>query len=128
MASVSASLVAGPAKVVTTTAGVISGLPTQTVTKLQEKFTDMKKEIEESNTAVTVAVGTAVSVSSTLSLSYVIWFLRGGSLLTSLLTNLPAWQFFDPLPVLDSWEGGGGGDSSKDDEDEAEKRLRDMMK
>ena len=41
-----------------------------------------------------VAVGTGLSV------GYVVWLLRGGVLLTSLLSSLPAWRFVDPLPVL----------------------------
>jgi hypothetical protein len=31
---------------------------------------------------------------------YVIWLIRGGLLLSSVLSSLPAWRFVDPLPVL----------------------------
>jgi hypothetical protein len=31
---------------------------------------------------------------------YVIWLLRGGLLLSSLLSSLPAWHVIDPMPVL----------------------------
>ncbi len=31
---------------------------------------------------------------------FLTWFLRGGSLLTSLLSSMPLWSRFDPLPVL----------------------------
>ena len=43
-----------------------------------------------------------VSAATTLSLSagYVLWLLRGGVLLSSLIASLPAWQLLDPLPVL----------------------------
>ncbi|MEO2024387.1 MAG: hypothetical protein ABGZ23_00740 [Fuerstiella sp.] len=40
------------------------------------------------------------------------WLLRGGSLLTSLLSSLPAWQAFDPLAVLETFH-----ESGDDDED-----------
>ena len=45
-------------------------------------------------------VGAAVAV-TTLSAGYVLWVLRGGYLVASLLSSLPTWQFVDPLPALD---------------------------
>jgi hypothetical protein len=35
-----------------------------------------------------------------MSVGYVIWLLRGGLLLSSLLSSLPAWHTMDPMPVL----------------------------
>ncbi|HVQ25372.1 MAG TPA: hypothetical protein VMV01_09340, partial [Planctomycetota bacterium] len=35
-----------------------------------------------------------------LTVGYVLWLLRGGALLASLLSSLPAWRLIDPLPVL----------------------------
>jgi len=35
-----------------------------------------------------------------VSVGYVVWLLRGGFLLGSLLSSLPAWHVIDPLPVL----------------------------
>ena len=32
---------------------------------------------------------------------YVFWFMRGGALLASMVSSLPAWQSYDPLPILD---------------------------
>jgi hypothetical protein len=50
------------------------------------------------------AVGaTAVSVTG-LSVGYVLWLIRGGTLLASLMSSLPAWCSMDPLPVLDSFD------------------------
>ena len=45
-------------------------------------------------------VGSTVAVTTGLSVGYVIWLLRGGLLLASVLTSMPAWRAFDPLPVL----------------------------
>ncbi len=45
-------------------------------------------------------VGASVAVGTGLSIGYVLWLLRGGVLLGSLLSTLPAWRFIDPLPVL----------------------------
>ncbi|TLY21832.1 MAG: hypothetical protein E6K66_08630, partial [Nitrospirae bacterium] len=47
----------------------------------------------------------------TLSVGFVAWILRGGSLLASFLVSMPAWRHFDPLPVLNS----GGRDRRKHD-------------
>ena len=35
-----------------------------------------------------------------LSAGFLLWILRGGSLLASFLVSMPAWRHFDPLPVL----------------------------
>ncbi len=47
-----------------------------------------------------LVVGTALTVSTTFTVGYVIWMLRGGMLLTSLLAQMPAWRLIDPLVVL----------------------------
>jgi len=51
-----------------------------------------------------VAVGIATGMSVSFAAGYVIWLLRGGSLLASLLAATPLWKSFDPLPVLAFWE------------------------
>ena len=50
-------------------------------------------------------IGSAVAVGTGLSVGYVIWLLRGGLLITSLLSSLPAWRYIDPLPVLGRLQG-----------------------
>jgi hypothetical protein len=45
-------------------------------------------------------IGSSVVATTGLTVGYVIWLVRGGVLLTSLLTSMPAWQLMDPLPVL----------------------------
>lgn len=44
-----------------------------------------------------------------MSVGYVIWLIRGGALVGSMLSAMPAWQMIDPLPVLH--RGGGRGHS-----------------
>jgi hypothetical protein len=39
-------------------------------------------------------------MASSLTAGYVIWLIRGGYLLTSLLVQMPVWRFLDPLPIL----------------------------
>jgi hypothetical protein len=45
-------------------------------------------------------LASSVAITGGLSVGYVIWLLRGGLLLTSLLSSLPAWHVIDPMPVL----------------------------
>ncbi len=42
----------------------------------------------------------SAGLSAGVSIGYVIWLLRGGVLLSSLLAAMPAWVALDPLPIL----------------------------
>ncbi|MEZ5658328.1 MAG: DUF4347 domain-containing protein [Burkholderiaceae bacterium] len=42
----------------------------------------------------------SVAVSTGVSIGYVIWLLRGGALISSIIASMPAWRSIDPLPVL----------------------------
>ena len=57
--------------------------------------TDILEEVQ-SNTLQVAFKGT----SFVLSAGFLTWALRGASLLASIAASLPAWQGFDPLPVL----------------------------
>jgi Cadherin-like len=59
-------------------------------------------------------VASTTAVSATLSIGYVIWLVRGGALLSSLLASMPAWKMVDPLPILGSM--GGSDDADQDDD------------
>jgi VCBS repeat-containing protein len=56
-------------------------------------------------------VGSVGAVTTGLSVGYIIWFVRGGMLLSGLLAQMPAWQMLDPLLVIDD-------PSRKEDDDE----------
>ena len=45
---------------------------------------------------VQVATGTSIAMSA----GFVAWLLRGGALAASMLSSLPLWSSFDPIPVL----------------------------
>jgi hypothetical protein len=61
-----------------------------------------------------LVVGSSVVVSTSLSVGYVVWMLRGGSLMTAFMSSMPAWQSFDPLPIIDSFSI-----ENHDDEDDS---------
>ncbi|MGA2583457.1 MAG: Ig-like domain-containing protein [Tepidisphaeraceae bacterium] len=68
------------------------------------KNLDTVKSDMASEKSLKVAAGSATVVSLGASAAYFVWLLRGGSLLSSLLSIFPAWKAMDPLPVLDSYE------------------------
>ena len=51
-----------------------------------------------------VVVGSSAIATTSLSVGYVIWMLRGGSLFASFVSSLPAWTSFDLLPVLEKFD------------------------
>jgi hypothetical protein len=91
-----------------------------------KKLDELAQELDAPTKKTIVNVGTVAGMSSTLlSVGYVIWCLRGGSLVATLLTTLPLWRWLDPLPVLDHYDENGKRRQGQADEDE--ERLRSMM-
>jgi len=62
------------------------------------------RQLDSELSVVTLASGVIGGMLTTASTGYVIWLLRAGPLVASVLSSLPAWRTFDPLPVLDFWE------------------------
>jgi hypothetical protein len=87
----------------------VESAPEQVFPFLSAK-SEMSKEMDAaddkliSDRKLNVVAGSATAASFGASAAYVLWMLRGGSLLSSLLSILPAWQSMDPLPVLDNFE------------------------
>ena len=67
---------------------------------LRDSLDAVKQEMTSQNTLSQVYLGSAIVSSIGLSVGYVVWLLRGGMLIASLLSSMPAWQFLDPLPIL----------------------------
>ncbi len=49
-----------------------------------------------------LVLGATTIASTAISVGYVIWLIRCGSLVASMLASLPTWCSFDPLPILTS--------------------------
>lgn len=75
---------------------------------------DLKEDMESDQSFEKFVVGTTTVGITGLTVGYVIWLIRGGTLLASLISSLPAWCSFDPLPVLDRW--GPSDDRRRDDD------------
>ena len=74
----------------------------------------MRETIAVEPTVEHKIVGSTVAVTGAMSVGYVIWLLRGGLLLSSLLSSLPAWHSMDPMPVL-ARSGNSEEDGEEDD-------------
>jgi hypothetical protein len=61
-------------------------------------------------------IGSALTVSTGLTVGYVMWMLRGGMLLSSIVAQIPVWSLMDPLVIL----------SRADDDDEDKPRDDDQ--
>ncbi|HYH41033.1 MAG TPA: hypothetical protein VD867_03535, partial [Burkholderiales bacterium] len=75
--------------------------------QLRDSMKDQTR-LEAATVAATAATGMSLSV------GYVVWLLRGGALLSTFLSSLPAWRFIDPLPVLGRMDEDDDGDDADD--------------
>ena len=67
-------------------------------------FTDsldlLREQVQENIEFNKIVIGSSLSVTTGLSIGYVIWLIRGGVLLSTVLSSLPAWRMIDPLPIV----------------------------
>jgi hypothetical protein len=102
MADVLRDLMRGPGSHETAQEGPNTGFfsaeaLTQTLDRIQQQIDlSMASDAKQGNMIIGMATGLGMSVFA----GYVIWALRGTSLLVGALTAMPMWRCFDPLPVL----------------------------
>jgi hypothetical protein len=96
------------ARTIRTTATPISGPSFTAISDAMLTLAfDTAEEFMEWDNKITsdeIAIGTVAIVSSAISAGYVIWLLRGGTLIAGLLSSIPAWCSFDPLPIVETYE------------------------
>jgi hypothetical protein len=81
----------------------------------QQQLNSLQNDINQQLHLDKTTVASSLVVSTGLSVGYVLWLVRGGVLLSSLLSTLPAWRLIDPLPILgylDRSKRGGDEDDS----------------
>ncbi|MBB1272036.1 BspA family leucine-rich repeat surface protein [Psychromonas sp. SR45-3] len=76
---------------------------------------DLDASAEQNQIIQDLSVGTVAGVGITGTAIFVSWLLRGGSLLASLLTAMPAWRSLDVLPILTASEALTPAESSEPD-------------
>ncbi len=67
---------------------------------LEHDLDEMDREIQAAGAETQLVVGSVLAASSSLTVGYIIWMLRGGMLLSSMIAQMPAWRRMDPLVVL----------------------------
>jgi hypothetical protein len=76
---------------------------------------EMRRSLSEEGRLEASALAVAAAATLGLSVGYVIWLLRGGVLISSLLSSLPAWRLVDPLPILGRLDDDEDSDEAADD-------------
>lgn len=69
---------------------------------LAAKLDAMGRHLVAADAAQNAAIRTVSQVALAMTAGYVMWSLRGASLLASLITSLPLWRSLDPLPILEA--------------------------
>jgi len=95
-----------------------------TYERLRNSLDDLEQETANDIEFSKTVVGSAVAASIGLSVGYVVWMIRGGMLLASVLSSMPAWQIADPLPIL----AGDKDDAESDDRESLEKIIKNGSK
>ena len=108
----------------------IAALSESDYTLVRNSLDVIQEEINAEIMLGRTVLGSAIAASIGLSAGYVIWLLKGGSLLASVLSSLPAWQLADPLAILSSKKGDGVIDDDDDESletiiDDGTKRVED---
>ncbi|TVT50032.1 MAG: DUF4347 domain-containing protein [Denitromonas halophila] len=70
--------------------------------RLEQAFAQLRQGADEEAVDLQQGIGVSVVTGAGLTIGYVAWLIRGGVLLTSLLSTMPAWRLLDPLPILNS--------------------------
>jgi hypothetical protein len=75
------------------------------LTRNLDEFADaMQEQAQEEQAFDALVAGSTAVVTTGLTVGYLVWALRGGSLLATMISSLPAWTLIDPLPILNSFE------------------------
>ncbi|MDH3718992.1 MAG: hypothetical protein OES79_12815, partial [Planctomycetota bacterium] len=85
----------------------------------------LEQDLGMRDTWTTLVVGSATVMSVAASTGFVVWVLRGGYLLTFMISSLPAWMMVDPMAVLDSWAQSPQGSSGE--AKDSNKKLDDIF-
>jgi hypothetical protein len=79
---------------------------------------DLLHDVESGEFFQNLVVGTTAASVTGLTVGYVIWLIRGGTLIAGMVSALPAWIAFDPLPVLDSFSLSAPAAAGRQDEED----------
>ncbi len=67
-----------------------------------EDLGDLNDLLKDDRLFHQILIDSAFSAATGLTVWYVLWTVRAGYLLTSLIAQMPAWRMIDPLPILET--------------------------
>jgi hypothetical protein len=85
---------------------------------LRRSLNTLHEDLTDPSERAHPLMSSSIALSTGLSVGYVIWLVRGGALVGSMLSSMPLWNMVDPLPVL-SRTGSGKAQQGRADEDDA---------
>jgi hypothetical protein len=98
--------------------GLINPLPVQVNDKIWDHLDLLKGQMQAAERSAFIAAAAVLGLSVMASAGYVIWAVRGVSLMSSFLSSVPIWRFIDPLPILGAPGARGWVFFSKKEKDE----------
>lgn len=67
------------------------------------RLNEFEQDVSNSTSSIMgMSTGHAAGVTLAFTAGYVVWTIKGGYLMASFLSSLPAWQSMDPLPILET--------------------------
>jgi hypothetical protein len=78
--------------------------------QLMQQLDDVRDTLREQTKLEASTVAASASAAVSLSVGYVVWLLRGGVLVSTFLSSMPAWRLVDPLPILERLDDEDDGD------------------
>ena len=72
----------------------------QSYTAILQGMDQMRESLDSEVVLPELAMEGLVAATSSFSVGAALWFLRGGYIVASVISALPAWQTFDPIPIL----------------------------
>jgi hypothetical protein len=70
-----------------------------------EKLRPLKVEMADEGPFVEYTAGTVFITAVALTAGFIFWAVKGGFLVASFLSQVPAWKYVDPLPIFDTMAG-----------------------
>jgi hypothetical protein len=78
--------------------------------QMARQLDEMRDALREQTKLEASTVAASASAAVSLSVGYVVWLLRGGVLVSTFLSSIPAWRLVDPLPILERLDDEDGED------------------
>jgi VCBS repeat-containing protein len=85
--------------------------------RLDDMQSDMLREKGSREMIRSLVVGTTALATTGLTVGYTVRAVRAGSFTVSMLSSLPAWADFDPIPILDEFDASRRASRQEEDEE-----------